>query len=407
MAVAEKHSAFGGKPVAPVILLSLGHGATHYTFGTLIILVPFIKQALNLSYTEAGLIVAVFHVTGFFANFVTGLAVDVSGRRMLFMVLSALLCGATTFALGVSSQLVMICIASGLMAIGVQGWHPAAFSYLAEEYEKAKGLVFSIHVVAANMGEALAFQIGGLLIAAFGSWQLAAMAGAVPGLLFGVILLVFMLPKERAASAGAARGMGIKDYVSGYVQLLTNKPAMMVCLVSALRTMAQNGLMVFVPFYLLDNLAVSAALTGTAMLLMQVTGGVATPVGGYTADRFGPRPVLFVCITFTSVAIVAATLVTDPTSYIVCIALIGFVLFAIRPVLQRWIVDLVPNEFRGSATSVMFSMQAAANAITPIIGGWIADTYGMLQVFYFLAAIMLTANLVTAVLPKSNPADNE
>jgi MFS family permease len=171
--------------------------------------------------------------------------------------------------------------------------------------------------------------------------------------------------------------------------------------------MAQNGLMVFVPFYLLDNLAVSAALTGTAMLLMQVTGGVATPVGGYTADRFGPRPVLFVCITFTSVAIVAATLVTDPTSYIVCIALIGFVLFAIRPVLQRWIVDLVPNEFRGSATSVMFSMQAAANAITPIIGGWIADTYGMLQVFYFLAAIMLTANLVTAVLPKSNPADNE
>ena len=405
MAATDNHAAFGGKPLAPVILLSLGHGATHYTWGTILILVPFIKQALDLTYTQAGLIVAVFHVTGFFANFMTGLAVDVSGRRMLFMVLSALLCGATTFSLGLSRALFLICVAAGFMAIGVQGWHPPAFAYLAEEYEEAKGLVFSIHVVAANIGEALAFQIGGLLVTLLGSWQLAAMAGGTPGLVMGFILLIFMLPKERSAGSGQMQGMGLKDYLEGYVQLLKNMSAMMVCLVSALRTMAQNGLMVFVPLYLIDVLGVTAALTGTAMLLMQVTGGFATPVGGYTADRYGPRPVLFVCISITSVAIVAATFITDPTSYISCIALVGFVLFAIRPVLQRWIVDLVPNEFRGSATSVMFSMQAAANAITPIIGGWIADSYGMLPVFYFLAVIMLTANLVTVVLPKRNPAN--
>ena len=34
MAVSQNHSAFDGKPVAPAILLSLGHGVTHYTFGT-------------------------------------------------------------------------------------------------------------------------------------------------------------------------------------------------------------------------------------------------------------------------------------------------------------------------------------------------------------------------------------
>lgn len=405
MAATENHSAFGGKPVTPAILLSLGHGATHYTFGTLVILVPFIKQALGLSYTEAGLIVSTFHVTGFFANFATGLAVDVSGRRMLFMVLSALICGATMLAVGLSSSLLLICAAAGVMSIGVQGWHAPAFAYLAEQYDKAKGMVFSIHVVAANVAEALAFFVGGQIMAKTASWETTAIYGAIPALLSSVVLLFVLLPKERAGRQGQGQGMGLSDYVSGYVRLLKNTPAMMVCLVSALRTMAQNGLLVFIPLYLIDILGVSAILMGTAMLVMQVAGGVATPVGGYTADRYGPRPVLFVCITVTSVAIVAATLITDPTAYIVCISLVGFVLFAIRPVLQRWIVDLVPNQFRGSATSVMFSMQAAANAITPIIGGWIADTYGMLQVFYFLAAVMLAANLVTAVLPKSNPAD--
>ncbi|HAA92753.1 MAG TPA: hypothetical protein DCE33_09930 [Rhodospirillaceae bacterium] len=405
MAVSQNHSAFDGKPVAPAILLSLGHGVTHYTFGTLVILVPFIKQALELTYTEAGLIVAVFHISGFFANFATGLAVDMSGRRIVFMVLSALICGATSLALGLSSTLFLICIATGFMAIGVQGWHPPAFAYLAEEYEKAKGMVFSIHVVCANIGEALAFQIGGLVVALLGSWQLAAIAGSVPGFLVALAMLIMLLPKERTARAGQGGDMGLGDYISGYIRLLKNMPAMMVCMVSALRTMAQNGLLVFIPLYLIDVLGVSAALMGTAMLLMQVTGGVATPVGGYTADRYGPRPVLFVCITITSVAIVGATLVTDPTAYIVCISLVGFVLFAIRPVLQRWIVDLVPNEFRGSATSVMFSMQAAANAVTPVVGGWIADTYGMLHVFYFLAAVMLAANFLTVLLPKNNPAD--
>ena len=76
MAATENHTAFGGKPLAPVILLAFGHGATHYTWGTILILVPFIKQALDLTYTQAGLIVAVFHVTGFFANFMTGLALS-------------------------------------------------------------------------------------------------------------------------------------------------------------------------------------------------------------------------------------------------------------------------------------------------------------------------------------------
>ena len=76
-----------------------------------------------------------------------------------------------------------------------------------------------------------------------------------------------------------------------------------------------------------------------------------------------------------------------------------------RPVLQRWIVDLVPSEFRGSATSVMFSLQAAGNALVPIVGGWIADNRGMLGVFYFFAAIMLGANILTFFLPKNNPAN--
>ena len=403
--MSQKRDALGGKPFTPVILLSFGHGATHYAFGTFVILVPFIKQALGLTYTEAGLIVSTFHITGFFVNFATGLAVDMSGRRVLFIILSALICCISMLALGFSPSFLVICIFAGMLAVGVQGWHPPAFAFLAEEYENAKGMVFSIHVVAANISEAIAFQVGGLIVTLIGSWQVAAMTGAVPGFLAALLLASLLLQKEKGTNGKQSKSMGLRAYLAGYVNLLANIPAMMVCIVSSLRTMAQNGLLVFIPLYLIDVLGVSAALMGTGMLAMQIAGGVATPIGGYTSDRYGPRPVLFVCITVTSLAIILATNITNPTSYILVISLVGFVLFAMRPVLQRWIVDLVPGEFRGSATSVMFSMQAAGNALIPIVGGWIADNRGMLDVFYFFAAIMLGANILTFFLPKTNPAN--
>ena len=49
--MSQKRVSLGGKPFTPVILLSFGHGATHYAFGTFVILVPFMKQALGLTYT--------------------------------------------------------------------------------------------------------------------------------------------------------------------------------------------------------------------------------------------------------------------------------------------------------------------------------------------------------------------
>jgi FSR family fosmidomycin resistance protein-like MFS transporter len=194
--------------------------------------------------------------------------------------------------------------------------------------------------------------------------------------------------------------MSIGDYARGMGLLMRNMPAMFICLVSAMRTMAQSGLVVFVPLYMVNEIGTNAAVAGSALLLMQVAGGVATPVAGYMSDRIGPRPVMFACLSATSIVILGATFVSDATVYIGCIAVVGFVLFAVRPVLQAWIVEVVPDDFRGSATAVMFGVQALGNMTIPLVGGWIADNYGILNVFYVLAAIMLVANVVTFMLPK-------
>jgi predicted MFS family arabinose efflux permease len=56
----------------------------------------------------------------------------------------------------------------------------------------------------------------------------------------------------------------------------------------------------------------------------------------------------------------------------------------------------------------MFGIQAVLASLTPLIGGVIADTWGLIEVFYFLAALMLLANLIVVLLPRvEEPTEEE
>ena len=69
---------------------------------------------------------------------------------------------------------------------------------------------------------------------------------------------------------------------------------------------------------------------------------------------------------------------------------------------KSWMMDLVPEEFRGSATSVMFGVQSAMNVIFLSVAGPIADAYSLVTVFYIIAGVVLIANMLTFALPKNS-----
>ena len=68
--------------------MGMGHGATHWIAATFTILLPLITEDLGLSYTEAGLLYSIFYVSSFAANLGSGIVVDVTGRKVIFQILS-------------------------------------------------------------------------------------------------------------------------------------------------------------------------------------------------------------------------------------------------------------------------------------------------------------------------------
>jgi len=168
---------------------------------------------------------------------------------------------------------------------------------------------------------------------------------------------------------------------------------------AGVRSMAQSGLLLFIPLYLANILQVGPTMVGLGIAAMQLGGMVAGPIAGTWSDLIGRRPVVLAGLSGSTIVIAALTLAGNEALFIGGISVLGFMLFAVRPVIHSWMMDLTPPTMAGSATSVMFGTQSLLSGAAPLLGGIIADIWGLTVVFYVLAGVMLVANVLVYILP--------
>jgi len=390
----------------PAFLVGLGHGGTHWVAAFFYLLLPFITRDLGLSYTDAGLLVAVFHLSSLLTNFGSGVMVDVTGRRVLFQVLSLLIGAGALFAFGATRQLLVLALLVTLIGASNNLWHPPAIAYLSEMYPGNRGYALSIHALGANLGDTLAPLAAGALLAAI-SWQGAAAIGSAPVVLIALLLGMLLLGGDNRSRAAGRRGMSVAEYFLGLKRVVRDRLVLGLCLMAGFRSMAQNGLLIFLPLFLIDELHTGPIWMGVAMMAMQMGGLVAAPAAGAWSDRIGRRPVVLAGLTVTTAVIAAITLIQNDIVLVAAVSVLGFALFAVRPVVHSWMMDLTPANLSGSATSLMFGTQALLSVAVPPIGGIIADAHGLSAVFYFLAGTMLVANLLVYLLPHQELGSDE
>jgi MFS family permease len=101
----------------------------------------------------------------------------------------------------------------------------------------------------------------------------------------------------------------------------------------------------------------------------------------------------------TAVVILTMAFAGGTGWFVLLVALLGFFLFAVRAVLQAWMLDATPPGMGGSAIGLLFSTQAAGAAIGPVSAGIVADHFGLMSAFYFMAGTIVVANLMVFATP--------
>lgn len=392
-----------------VWLISAGHGLTHWYTATFYLLLPLIGREFGLSYTEIGLMMTIQHLAGAISNFPGGILVDVVGKKGYLMAASLFWVGFPYALMSLTHNYWMLLACVTLVGIGGNLWHPAAISTLAYRYPERKGLVLSFHGMGGNLGESIAPFVVGALLAWF-SWRSVVVINVVPGIVMSVLILVLLGAFTLASSYdGHAINAGgesrsAKDYLQDFASLLKNKALMLVSCSAAFRTMTQSGLLTFLPVFLAYELNYSPFLVGICVTLLQVAGLIAAPIGGHLSDRMGRKRVVVSSMLLTGIMIVAMALAGRSIMFVAFIALVGFFLYAMRPVLQAWAVECTPKHLAGTGVGVQFGITAFGSSAAPAVSGMIADAFDIYTAFYFLAGTIIFANFLVFFMPNGETA---
>lgn len=378
------------RPWRELWLITIGHGLTHWYPATFYLLLPLIGTELGLSYSQIGLIMTCQYIASAVANVPGGVLVDTVGRKGLLMAVSLFWIGFPYLLIGFTHSYLMLLACVSLVGFGNSLWHPTAIPTLARRYPERKGLVLSIHGMGGNVGDAVAPVIIGSALAWF-TWREVVVLNVMPGLVVAALLFALLGTLRLAARKQETQSVG--EYFAGLRGLFRSRALVLLSTGSAFRTMTQSALLTFLPVYLANDMGYSPFWVGACLFALQAAGFAASPIAGHLSDRLGRKQILVGSMAATALVLVAMAFAGGSPLFVALVAVLGFFLYATRPVIQAWMLEATPKNMAGSSIGLLFGAQAVGAALGPLAGGMVADRYGLLAAFYFLAATIVVANL--------------
>jgi len=115
----------------------------------------------------------------------------------------------------------------------------------------------------------------------------------------------------------------------------------------------------------------------------------------------GRRSIMMTSMLMSAVVLIFMGFAGKSHAFIFFVAVLGFFLYAIRPVLQAWLLESTPRNMGGTSIGILFGAQSLGSSVAPLIAGIIADRYGLIATFWFLAGTIVIANLFILAMPRT------
>jgi FSR family fosmidomycin resistance protein-like MFS transporter len=368
-------------------LLALGHLVIDVNQGALPAILPYLRTALELSYTATGTIVLMATITSSLIQPLFGYLADQTARRWLLplsVVLASLGIALTGLAPSYAAVLGLVVI-SGL---GVAAYHPEGFRAASQVAGDRKATGLSIFSTGGNIGIAAGPPLITALVTGVGlrgSLGLLVPGVLVAGLLMTVLPRLSVSTASRAHETATARG---RTMVGGILLLIG---------VVTVRSWTQLGFTTFIPFYYLDVLRGDPRLVGTLLAVFLGAGAVGTLVAGPIADRIGARKYI-VIIFLLAAPLAASVLLTRGLLSLILLGALGFVLISTFTVSVVLAQAYLPRNI-GMASGLIVGLAIGTGGLGVAVLGWVADHWGVVTALWAAALMPLLGFLVALRLP--------
>lgn len=385
-------------PLAPAIpvsrdagvigLVGLAHMVSHFSQLLLPPLFPWLKDALDASYTQLGFLMTIFFVVSCGMQTASGFLVDRFGPRpVLFGGLSLVAAAAFGFALAPSYW--VMALMAVVAGIGNGVFHPVDYTLLNRKVSAPRlGHAYSVHGITGALGWALGPAVVVPLAIAF-HWRIAlAVAGGIALLVLAVLWLQrasLDLPPAPKPTAAAAAGDGGS---LGFLRI----PAVWMCFVFFLvYAGVLTGVQTFAPMAARQIVGMPVALVAVCVTAYMVCSAGGTVLGGFLASDparcervvaagFGIAALLALMIAFAPVAAAAVP---------VMFGAMGFASGTAGPSRDMLVKRSTPENATGRVYGVVYSGLDVGQAIAPLVFGALMDSARYREVWIVLVALQL------------------
>jgi MFS transporter, FSR family, fosmidomycin resistance protein len=382
------------QPVRDIRVMSLigfAHGLSHFFQLALPPLFPLVKDALGVSYTELGLVMAVFFTVSGFAQVAAGFVVDRFGPQRVLPVGIALF-GLATLIAGFAQDFWTLLPFAVLAGLGNSVFHPADYAVLSARVSPSRmARAYSVHSVMGTLGWAAApvTMIG--LAERFG-WRAALIGAGLAGMAFAALILL----KHRELRADVHRS---GHEPAGDWRLLLAAPILSCFLYFALLSVAQGGTQNFLPTLLPLLQQVSYGLAASATTMYLIGSAAGNLAGGVLADM-SPNHARIVGLGLAGAGLVTLILgyVPMPAAILfAAVALAGFLTGATTPSRDMLVRAATPRGATGKVFGFVYSGLDLGSVLAPLIIGVMLD-HGLAKVTFAFMAAALVMTIASAFL---------
>jgi MFS family permease len=350
----------------------------------------YITQKFNVGMTQAGVLLAIFSVSGLFGSMVGGALTDKFGRKGLVL-FGLVVSASSSVSMGLVNDLSIFYTLAGLVGLLSDVAGPAYQAMIADilvEEKRSEG--FGILRVAANLAWIIGPTIGGVL--ASQSYLLLFILDAISSLITAAIFFR-MVPETKPEIEEELERPSLLDTLGGYLKVAGDRVFLAFVMASMLMTLVYLQMYSTLSVYLRDvhNLPTQAfgsllSINATAVVIFQF----------WITRRVRKVPELLLMAIGTGFYLVGFTaygFISTYPLFLIAMLIITFGEMIIIPVGQSLAARFAPEAMRGRYMAFYGLSWAIPSMVGSLAAGLIMDNYDPHWVWYACGILSVIAIL--------------
>ncbi len=340
----------------------------------IIITMPLIREDLQISLSQAGLLLSITSMAYGLIQFPAGILTDRYNKKTLLIFVTLALAVAL-ISISASTDLLFLALALLLMGLTVGFSSPVSFSILSKKVKQRTGTVFGIYNTAPSFAQFFGTNISSILAVQY-NWHWVFYLWIILDIVLCILIWRFIDGnEERSLSASLDK--------TTFSYLLSNKALMGFLVTFIAHSVCAFSALSMNPLYMVEIHKLDVTTTATIYGTTRLLGFLGSFLGGYLSDRISKVKLLLTSLTVTAISIYLFAVLPFNPLLIVIMGIQAISINVFFPIIYAVIFQLTPPTIRGKAQGFYNSVAFTIGGLAPFIMGIITDESSFTLAFMF------------------------